>query len=536
MIKINADTYLKGPVKIKDIQKVLCYSSKITGLVVNKINFSEVSEKVLNLGLNINKNYVPVEVRSGRVSIKPPTHLGYSPSSGFDTLIFYAQLDEFRDPFPVGYSKLNQIIGNSELNSVESLTYGEISIRLFNTGGADEYLSGIVDIGDVNTDISNSLKEYLSDFKKKEELINSKVDVESPISIINDCLYQGLPSEMLSNQTIPNSDRHYWESGVKVPLWIGADNIRVLTDYSGNEDKFMSIYPQRPGFIFVKNPFSSIYSGNSIDVGYDIEKEFRYSKIPKFMTGEFVIDENGAIWSYPYLGRPNEYTNTEGKTLKLMSLFLLGDEVVQLEETEYKFPCNIENIYQQPLLDLTKGVLVSEESIFDNNLKAQNRVRDIVNTIIPLTLLFSNSGKIWIKLKIGAWFVFDVPQYDIEILQNRTTAIVVPKLEGCIYYPINDKSMLVRTPQELKLYNAPGEWCDDYTMNTVVLRYPQSKLLKRFTVGGSTIDENNIFDGPLKRYRKNILPKGRINIIAALNGIIVYYQELEDNKLRISYL
>ena len=535
MIKVNADTYLKGPVKIKDIQKVLCYSSKVTGLKVNKTNFSEVSERILNLGLNINKNYVPVEVHGSMISIDPPTHLGYSPSSGFDTLIFYAQLDEFRDPFPIGYSKLNQTIGQSELNSVESLTYGKININLFNTGGTDEYLSGIIDIGDTNTDISNSLREYLSDFKKKGELINSQVDVESPVKIINDCLYQGLPLEILNNQLIPSTNQYYWESQKKVPLWIGADNIRVLTNYSGNEDKFMFIYPQKPGLAFVKNPFSSIYSNSSMDSDYSTESEFRYKRLPKFMTGEFIIDEEGALWSYPYLGNPTRYTNYQAKILKLTSSFLLNGEVVQLGEGEYRFPCKT-NIYQQPLLDLSKGILVSEESVFDNSLKAQNRIRDVVNTIIPLTLLFSNSGTIWIKLKIGAWFIFDVPQYGIEVLQNRTTAIIVPKLDGCMYYPINDKSMLVRTPQELKLYNTPGEWCDDYTMNTIVSRYPQSKLLMRFSIGGNTIDENDIFNSPLRRYRKNIFPKGKINIIAALNGIIVYYQELENNKIRISYL
>ena len=536
MIKVNADTYLKGPIKIKDIQKVLCYSSKITGLIVNKTNFSEVSERVLNLGLNINKNYAPVEVRGTKISIVPPIHLGYSPSSGFDTLIFYAQLDKFREPFPVGYSKLNQVIGQSELNSVESLTYGEIVINLLNIEGADEYLSGIVDIGDINTDISNSLKEYLSDFKRKGELINSRIDVESPVKIINDCLYQGLPSEIISNQAILNTEHLYWESQKKVPLWIGADNIRVFTNYSGNTDKFMFIYPQKSSFTFVKNPFSSILSDSSVEDSYNIDRDFRYKKIPKFMTGEFIIDENGALWSYPHLGNPSRYVNLQSKVLKLTSSFLINNEVVHLEESEYRFPCNVENIYQQPLLDLASGVLISEESIFDNSLKAQNRVRDIVNTIIPLTLLFSNSGKLWIKLKIGAWFVFDVPQYGIEILQNRTTAIIVPKSEGCMYYPINDKSMLVRTPQELKLYNTPGEWCDDYTMNIVASRYPQSKLLKKFSIGGDTVDESDIFNSPLRRYRKNIFPKGKINIISALNGIIVYYQELEDNKIRISYL
>lgn len=536
MIKVNADTYLKGPVKIKDIQKVLCYNSKVTGFKVNKTNFSEVSERILNLGLNINKNYVPVEVRGTKISIIPPTHLGYSPSSGFDTLIFYAQLDKFREPFPVGYSKLNQTIGQSELNSVESLTYGEIVINLLNVEGTDEYLSGIIDIGDINTDISNSLKEYLSDFKRKKELINSQIDVESPVEIINDCLYQGLPLEIINNQTILNTEHFYWESQKKAPLWIGADNIRIFTNYSGNEDKFMLVYPQKPGLVFVKNPFSSILGDSSVEDDYSIDKDFRYKKIPKFMTGEFIIDESGALWSYPYLGNPTQYINSYAKNLKLTSSFLLNNEVIQLEEGEYRFPCNVENIYQQPLLDLASGTLISEESIFDNSLKAQNRVRDIVNTIIPLTLLFSNSGKLWIKLKIGAWFVFDVPQYGVEVLQNRTTAIIVPKLEGCMYYPINDKSMLVRTPQELKLYNAPGEWCDDYTMNLVVSRYPQSKLLMRFSVGGNVVDENDIFNSPLRRYRKNISPKGKINIIAALNGIIVYYQELEDNKIRISYL
>lgn len=535
MIKVNADTYLKGPIKVKDIQKVLCYNSKITGLKVNKANFPEISEKVLNLGLNINKNYIPVEVQDSKISINPPIHLGYSPSSGFDTLIFYAQLDRYRNPFPVGYSKLNQVIGKSELNSVESLTYGEIKINLINVGDFDEYLSGIVDIGDINTDISNSLREYLSDFKKKGELINSRIDVESPIDIINDCLYQGLPIEILSNQTIPNTDQYYWESQKKVPLWIGADNIRVLTNYSGNEDKFMFIYPQKPGLVFVKNPFNSINSDSS-PASDQYEEEFRYKKLPKFMSGEFIVDEEGALWNYPYLGRPAEYTNTEGKTLSLMSYFQVGNGIRQLVSGEYKFPNNTSALYQQPLLDLSRGILVSEESVFDNTLNAQNRVRDIVNTIIPLTLLFNNSGKIWIKLKIGAWFVFDVPQYNIEILQNRTTAIIVPKLDGCIYYPINDKSMLVRTPQELKLYNTPGEWCDDYTMNTVVLRYPQSKLLERFSIGGEAVNESDIFNSPLRRYRKNILPKGKINIIAALNGIIVYYQETENNKIRINYL
>ena len=195
-----------------------------------------------------------------------------------------------------------------------------------------------------------------------------------------------------------------------------------------------------------------------------------------------------------------------------------------------------EEIEQQPLLDLSKGILVSKKSIFKGVQEAQIRVRDIVNTIIPLTLLFTDSGRLWIKLKIGAWFIFDLPQFNAELIQNRTTAVIVSKSSGCNYYPINDKSILIRNPKRLTLINTPGELCDQYTYDNIVTRFPHSKLLTRFTIGGETINESDIYHSPLNRYRKNILPKEKINIIAALNGIIIYYYMGEDNNIYINYL
>ena len=99
-MKLNAESYLKGPISADNITEVLCYNSKITGLVVNQYNLSEVSGKILNLGVTADRNYIPTPLlKDGRgivyISIEPDKHLAYAPSSGFDTLIYYVKLDEF---------------------------------------------------------------------------------------------------------------------------------------------------------------------------------------------------------------------------------------------------------------------------------------------------------------------------------------------------------------------------------------------------------------------------------------------------------
>lgn len=527
-MKLNAESYLKGPISADNITEVLCYSSKITGLVVNQYNLSEVSGKILNLGVTADRNYIPTPLlKDGRgivyISIEPDKHLAFAPSSGFDTLIYYVKLDEFRSRFPIGYSKLSSVLGNSTLTEVESIHYGTIRVNLTGLWEKNEQSFIPADIGDKVTDISDPLQSYLSAFKKRKDL-DLTVKVEAPVEVMNSNVYQVLPFS-INNQTIPNDEKClYWEEGEKVPLWIGADSIRIQTSEYG--------YGEYPGYVTLldanenpikisKNDMGFPQNGKVVEGDYTSENYFR-DCWPRFMSREFMIDESGGLWSCPGLA--------DSEDSPIVSPLFESNVAIN-------FPVlNPSTILQQSLLDLSTGRLVSRESIFSNVTLAQNRIRNIVNTIIPLTLLFTDQGKLWVKLKIGAWFVFDLPQFNVELLQNRTTAVLVPKKYGCQYYPINDKSILIRSPKGLTLYNTPGEWCDEYIYNNIVTRFPHSKLLGKFNIGGEKVDESNIYRGPLNRYRKNILPRNKINIIGALNGIIVYYYINEDGKIYISYL
>lgn len=521
---------MKGPVSATDITEALCYSSKVTGLVINKLNLSEVSEKILDLKITINRNYQPVKLDGKFIRINPAVNLAYAPSSGFDTIIYYIKLDEHRTRFPIGYSKLSQVVGNSTLNEVESIHYNTITISLENLEIMNEFLPVLSDIGDTNMDISDPQKNYLESFKKYKDL-KTTIHVESPINPTNNVIFRTLPFNNIENQLIPGGESSYWTEGEKAPIWIGSDGIRIWVA----EDKFMFLsLRQSSGLIYTTiDKLKSLGTGSIVDENWDPDDNFRFKKLPRFITREFIIDENGALWSYPRLSKIN-YNNEEGKTLRIMG-YNEEKEELTIDSSTTTFPLSLLDLYDQPLLDIFSGTLVSERSMFSNVIDAQHRVRDIVNTIIPLTLLFSDNGKIWIKCKIGAWFVFDLPQYNAEVIQNRTTAVVVPR-NKCQFYPINDKSILVRTPRGLNLFNTPGEWCDSYTMDNLVTRFPHSKLLGRFSVGGEMVDEGNIFSGPLNRYRKGVLPKGNINIVGAIEGIIIYYQLQKNNKIYISYL
>ena len=525
-MKLSAESYLKGPINAENITEVLCYNSKITGLIINQNNLSEVSGKILNLGITDDRSYIPTLLREDGqgimyVEIEPNKHLAYAPSSGFDTLIYYVKPDEIRYRFAIGYSKLPNVVGNSTLTEVESIHYGTIRVNLTGLWKIEQHNLIPADLGDINTTISDPQQSYLSQYKKRKDL-DFSVKVEAPVEVMNSNVYQILPF-YINNQPIPNSTDLFWKENQKAPLWIGADSIRIQTSSYGYGE-YLGIVtlkenrdPQKIRLLEMNIPPSF----TTIDENYSPEDYFR-DTLPKYISREFIVDENGGLWSCPRLVDISDDEH-------LSPLFDIGMEL--------NFPIgNTSLLNQQPLLDISRGTLVSKESIFSSVSLAQYRVRDVVNTIIPLTLLFTDRGKIWIKLKIGAWFVFDLPQYKIEVVQNRTTAIVVPKENSCQFYPINDKSILVRTPKRLTLYNTPGEWCDEYTYNNVVTRFPHSKLLNRFKLGGVSVDETNIYKGPLNRYRKNILPKTKINIVGALNGIIVYYYESDDDKLYINYL
>lgn len=540
-MEVNAESYLKGPISVSSITEVLCYNSKITGLIVDRTNLSEISDKVLNLGITSDRNYHPVKFLrhvggKNAIFIQPKKDLAYAPSSGFDTLIYYTVLDEHRSRFPIGFSKLFQVIGNSKLNEVESVHYDKIRINFESILELEDFSITDVDLGDVNLDISDPLRDYLVDYKKQKDL-SYDVNVEYPVETTNSNIYKTLPFGEINNDTIPNTENFFWENGKKAPIWIGADGVRfkTLNETADIITTLRDFDNPRTLRIIDSNSASEltptfsdiiISKSTSTPAEMTIEKSFRDYYLPQFISNEFILDSSGGLWSCPYLSKE---LYSKGKQVKA----LFYDKEGQVENT---YPSVISGIDNQPLLDLSKGILVSEESLFSSVTSAQYRVRDVVNTIIPLTLLFTDyNGKIWINLKIGAWFVFNIPQYDINVIQNRTTAVIVPK-SNCQYYPINDKSLLVRTPKGLSLYNNPGEWCDEYTMNTVVSRSPHSKLLGRFSVGGDLIDEEDIFNSPLNRYRKNILPKGRINIAGALNGIIIYYQLVEGNKIYVNYL
>lgn len=527
-MKLNTESYLRGPINASTITEVLCYNSKVTNLVVDKYNLVEISEKILNLGITIDRNYVPANIQKSSngiifISIEPKKHLAYSPSSGFDTLIYYVKLDKYSNRFPIGFSKFPNVVGNSTLTEVESIYYNTIRINISGLLDTDDL--GLIpsDIGDKDIQVTDPLKSYLLQYKKKKDLTFQE-KVEAPIEVTNSNIYKIFPFTV-TNQLITNSSDYYWKLNERVPIWMGVDSIRIKTsEYGYNEDGYVTLLNNNDPIKVLTGEMNFPSNKNIIDENYSVGDDFR-DTLPKFISREFIVDQAGGLWRD--LGLVGE-TTVENK--KISPMFKSKNSITY-------FPMfDIEEIEQQPLLDLSKGVLVSKKSIFKGVQEAQIRIRDIVNTIIPLTLLFTDSGRLWIKLKIGAWFIFDLPQFNAELIQNRTTAVIVSKSSGCNYYPINDKSILIRSPKGLTLINTPGELCDQYTYDNIITRFPHSKLLTRFTTGGETINESDIYHSPLNRYRKNILPKEKINIIAALNGIIIYYYMGEDNNIYINYL
>ena len=533
---MNVDSYLRGPLYSSISIEALCYNSSITGLVVNKQNLPELFERILNLGKLLNNNYVPVPLetvqgegsyRDAIIRVTPSVHLGYAPARGFDTIIYLINPnDKFQSKYSIGYSKLPRVVGDSILNNVETLHYEEIIVKIpkliIDSTDYSSLLLGENELGEINIVISDPQRKYLVDFKKRGELENSGY-TDKTVNLTNTTFFHTFENNISSIEY----EDYWWEEGKTAPGWVGPSRVCLLrkTRAAGQQQMVNKLLV-----------YNNKTEGDCYNVVYDIKGEegqtipaaegdeyVFHNSLPQFISGEYIMDQRGGLWICPRLVGRNDinFINQYGQFKPLFELD--GNKTYPLSGSPKS----------QPLLDVSKGYLVARESVFKAISEAQHRIRDIVNTIIPLSLLLSDSGILWIRAKIGAWFVFDLPQFGSVIVQNRETAIVVPK--DCMYYPVNDKTLLVRSPWELVLYNKPGEYCDEYTMNTIVTRFPHSKLLGRFSIGGESIDEGDIFHSSLTRYRKNILPQGKIEIIGALNGIILYYQKGENN-IYINYL
>ena len=531
---MNVESYLRGPLcNIQDDSftiEALCYNSSVVGLTVNKLNLPEIFEQILNLGKPSNNNYVPAPLSrkdseeegyfTGVFLVNPSVHLGYAPARGLDTIIYLIKpKDENQSRYSIGYTKFPRVFGNSILNNVESLHYDQIEIRiprlLINSDDYNSTLLYYIDnIGEINMNISDPQKTYLNNFKKRSNIEISGY-TDNSVNLMSSCFFCNFPNQIDKDY----SDKPFWWEGERVPAWVGPNNLNILVKESNGN--YIRSYSN------LINYYSVIYNlakNPTIPANTETEENKFRIELPEFISKEYIIDQAGGLWICPQLVGKSEISFESEKYHPLFELKPGRGKTYPLPEIPES----------QPLLDISKGCLISEESVFKSILEAQHRVRDVVNTIIPLSLLLNDSGILWIRLKIGSWFIFDIPQFNSIIIQNRETAVIVPN--DCRYYPINDKTLLVRSPEELILYNEPGEYCDEYTMNTVVTRFPHSKLLGRFTLGGAKIDEGDIFHSPLVRYRKNILPKGKIKIIGALNGVILYYQKTEDNNIYINYL
>lgn len=533
---MNVESYLRGPLYSGISIEALCYNSSITGLVVNKQNLPELFERILNLGKLLNNNYVPVPLETERgegnyrnaiIRVIPSVHLGYAPARGFDTIIYLINPnDKFQSKYSIGYSKLPRVVGDSILNNVETLHYEEIIIKIpkliIDSTNYNSLILGENELGEINIDISDPQRKYLLDFKKRGELENDGY-TDKTVNLTNTTFFHAFTNNI--NSTEYND--FWWKEGERAPGWVGPSRVCLLkkTRINGQQqlENRLLVYNNKTEGNCYNVTYSLIEEEGQTIPTEEGEDYVFYHSLPEFVSGEYIVDQRGGLWICPRLvGRSDiSFQDQFGQFKPLFELD--GNKSYPLSAV----PKN------QPLLDVSKGYLVSKESVFKAISEAQHRIRDIVNTIIPLSLLLSDSGVLWVRAKIGAWFVFDLPQFGSVIVQNRETAVVVPK--DCMYYPVNDKTLLVRSPWELVLYNKPGEYCDEYTMNTIVVRFPHSKLLERFSIGGESIDENNIFYSPLTRYRKNILPQGKIEIIGALNGIILYYQKRENN-IYINYL
>lgn len=531
---MNVESYLRGPLcNIREDSftiEALCYNSSIVGLSVNKLNLPEIFEQILNLGKPSNNNYVPVPLSrkdseeegyfTGVFIVNPPVHLGYAPARGLDTIIYLVKpKDENQSRYSIGYTKFPRVFGDSVLNNVESLHYDQIEIRiprlLLDSSDYDLTLLYRIDnLGETNMNIADPQRNYLSDFKKRDEL-EMRGYTDNSVNLTNSNFFHTFPTQLRKE----NYDKTYWWDSDRVPTWVGPSRLGLLVkDSSGN---YIRVYDDSVNFYSTTYNFAS---NPTIPANTETEETKFKKELPDFISGEYIVDQAGGLWICPKLiGRDEIFPNS----MRYKPMF----ELKSGKGKTYPLP---EVPESQPLLDISKGYLVSEESVFKSISEAQHRIRDVVNTIIPLSLLLNDSGILWIRQKIGAWFIFDTPQFGSIIIQNRETAVIIPN--DCRYYPVNDKTLLVRSPWGLTLYNEPGEYCDEYIMNTIVTRFPHSKLLKRFSLGGVRVDETDIFHSPLVRYRKNILPKGEIKIVGALNGIILYYQRVEDNNIYINYL
>ena len=508
--------YLAGPIKIDDVKSILVYSSKVTGLIPNRANYAVITSKVLSLKNSLGESYVPAKVINGVAEIVPSENLKISPKSGFDVIIYLTETFNGGDiiDFPVGYATFSEEVGKNNIdeNLSESVSYRKIQVTINGVKEVDRkprYISGL---GTEKTEISDVTRYYLKPFKKRSELTFSAFAEEAIIPRRN-CSFV-TKTVILSE----GSSEEDWKENDHI--WLGAGDIIY---YNDNDFRHMPL-----------TTFGvDSYSGSSFLNGNDggTPKKF----YPKYICKKFVLDAFWRLWHH----QPNNGSSypSVGNFNYMHPMWIHKGESTRPSMNINDWTFFSKEVEQQPLLDIVSGTIVSEKSKFEDLTEAQMRIRELTDIKTPLTLLLDSQGRLNINVKIGSWFVFDLPQYEALVVSNPMTSVLVSNTSR--FYPVNGKSLLVRSFEKLYLINSEGEFCDANTREALFQKNPASKFLSRFSTGGQLIDEKDIFNGPLNRYRRKALPKVDLRITAALCGWIFYYSFIPGenrNKVIIDYL
>lgn len=510
-VLINKTIFI-SPFTLENCTTIFVYNSKITGLIPTKDNLDEIVNQVKNLINSNGGQYKDCichkeENEDGNQSyiatITPFENLAYSPTDGFDIIIYQKTSQLLGIEFPMGFSILGEVIGSMKIGATENIYPDKIDIDF--TGivfpeeteeiSESDYLINLSEVADLT-------KRSLITFKKRDQLSGASYIVDDGMKIANQrILHRIRQGKGKSDVTDPSK---YWfgYSIINNPTVFTnrGSNIYDLTNATYMEDL--------PYYRYYGSGRCRFYQSEPID--HDM-----------FRTTSFAIVREG--------------TETKEKfgVVRSSTKDITGYEFLSPNSTHNPQL----NRINRPLIDIWSPKIVYSNSVFSNINEFQHSIPDSVNISLPLRQLLNDQGKLFVVCKFGQWFLFYLSQYDILILINSYTSIAISNLNKEEIMVVNEKTVLIRDGEgALYLFNEEGDWCTPQTKKEILIKFPYSNLLKRFEENTKgLIDERSfltIYSGPLKLYRKYRYPDPNvtdIKIIGAIGGLI-FYEYIEINE------
>ena len=512
-VLINKTIFI-SPFTLENCTTIFVYNSKITGLIPTKDNLNEIVNQVKNLINSNGGQYKDCTChkktdedgnQSYIATITPSENLAYSPTDGFDIIIYQKTSQLLGIEFPMGFSILGEVIGSMKVGATENIYPDKIDIDFTNIAFPEEveeisesdYLINLSEVADLT-------KRSLITFKKRDQLSGSSYIIDGGIKIANQRILQKISQKKgKSNVTDPSK---YW-FGYSI---IG--NPTVFTNRGSNvyDLKNATYNEYLPYYQYYGSSKCRFYQPEPID--HDM-----------FRTTSFAIVREG--------------TETKKKfgVVRSNTKDITGHEFLSPDNTHNPQL----NRINRPLIDIWSPKIVYSNSVFSNINEFQHSIPDSVNISLPLRQLLNDQGKLFVVCRFGQWFLFYLSQYDILILVNSYTSIAISNLNKEQIMVVNEKTALIRDGEgALYLFNEEGDWCTPQTKKEISIKFPYSNLLKRFKENTKGfVDEQSfltIYSGPLKLYRKYRYPDYKvkdIKIIGAISGLIFYeYIEIKDGQ------